>query len=183
MHEHQLEGIWSYTTFEAGGVERPQDQVARMADIVLMGGEYLPGWNGLWAVVTYGYQGGTWSKAEVKASCRHIILGTIREGEAPASDFYLWAGGRFRNAPQRSPKEIDFEQFWGGTVLPGLQLGLYSIVGERLTLCLTEEGRPRPTTFSSREDPRQNLGQLVRASRTDRGAAPNRGGADSGSVL
>jgi hypothetical protein len=120
VEEHQLGGLWSYTTFEEGGVQRPKEQVAMMANIVLIGGEYLRGWNGLWAVVTYGYQGGTWSGAEVKASCRYIILGNIREGEAPAADFYLWAGGRFRIAALRSPKEIDLEQFWEGTAGPTL---------------------------------------------------------------
>ena len=64
------------------------------------------------------YQGGTWSESEVKSSCRHIILGTAREVEGPGTDLYLWAGGRFRIAPEQSPQEIDFEQFWRGTVLP-----------------------------------------------------------------
>src|SRR5262245_11342458 len=111
MEEHKLEGIWIYSAHAVGGEERSQEQVARMAKLVLSAGEYLPGWNGLWAAVTYGYEGGTWSEVEVKASCRHIILGTSRDGESPAADFYLWAGGRFRIAPQKSPKEIDLEQF------------------------------------------------------------------------
>lgn len=156
----QLDGLWRYVANSVGGTTYTAEQVARMATLVLLPGPYLPAWDGLWAAVSYGYEGGTWSAEEVKASCRHITLGGPREGEAPAADFYLWAGGRFRIA---SPNEIDLEQFWQGQVLgPSLQLGLYRISGERLTLCLSESGGPRPTRFDSEEHPSQYLGQLVR---------------------
>jgi uncharacterized protein (TIGR03067 family) len=164
LEEQRLEGLWSYIAYEVGGINRTPEQVATMAQLVLLADDYLPGWNGLWAVVAYGYEGGVWSEAEIKASCRQIILGTDRQTEASASDLYLWAGGRFRTAPQRSPKEIDFEQFWSGTVLPSsMQLGLYRIDAERLTLCLTEPEQSRPSGFTSGDQPYQSLGVLVRS--------------------
>jgi hypothetical protein len=172
LDEQWLEGLWSYTAYEEGGVKRAPEQIAKMHPFVLLPGEYLPGWNGLWAVVAYGYKGGIWSELEVKASCRHVILGVDRVGEAPASDFYLWAGGRFRIAPQRSPKEIDFEQFWMGTVLPSaMQLGLYRIDEERLTICLAEAGHLRPSGFTTGNHPHQVLGQLVRRKQISEPAA------------
>jgi hypothetical protein len=176
-----LEGLWSYTAYEEGGVKRAPEQVANMHPFVLLPGEYLPGWNGLWAVVTYGYKGGIWSEVEVIASCHHIILGVDRKGEAPASDFYLWSGGRFRVAPQRSPKEIDFEQFWKGTVLPSsMQLGLYRIDEKRLTICLAEPGQLRPSGFSTGNHPHQWLGELVKGKHfREPAAAADVGGRDA----
>jgi uncharacterized protein (TIGR03067 family) len=161
LDDQNLDGLWSYTAYEEGGAKRPPDQLATMAKIVLIVGEYLPGWNGLWAAVAYGYQGGSWSEENVRAACRHIILGGEEEN-APASDFYLWAGGRFRVAPQRSPKEIDFEQYWRGEALPSTNLGLYTLNEERLILCLAEAGKSRPTGFNSSEQAHQSLGELVR---------------------
>ncbi len=161
--EDQLEGLWCYTAYEDGGSARSSEELAAMAKLVLLPGPYLPGWHGLWAVVTVGYEGGVWSDAELYASCRHRLLGTDRVGQAPAADFYLYAGGRFRIAPHRSPKEIDFEQFFDGVAVPSsLQLGLYKIADGRLTLCEAESGRPRPTGFTSGQSPRQSLGELVR---------------------
>jgi hypothetical protein len=163
VDERRLEGVWTYTSNEVGGERQTPEQVSRLAKFVLLPGDYLPEWDGLWAAVTYGYEGGVWSGAEVRASCRHIILGTEREGEAPGSDFYLWAGGRFRSAPDRAPQQIDLEQFWRGAALQSsLQLGLYRVEGNRLTLCLAESGGPRPSLFTSDEHPYQSLGELVR---------------------
>jgi hypothetical protein len=52
-----------------------------------------------------------------------------------------------------------------GTVLqPSMQLGVYSVEGDRLSLCLAEAGRPRPAALGSRESPYQALAQLVRMS-------------------
>lgn len=166
LEDQNLDGLWSYTAYEEGGAKRASEQVATMAQLVLLVGEYLPGWDGLWAAVVYGYQGGSWTEEEVRAACRHIILGGEREQKAPASDFYLWAGGRFRIAPQRSPKEIDFEQYWGGEVLPATNLGLYNLNEERLILCLAEAGKPRPSGFNSTEHPHQSLGELGRGRAT-----------------
>src|SRR5262249_29765103 len=124
---------------------------------------YLPGWSGIYAVVTCGYEGGTWSDGEIIASCHHRILGTERQGEAPAPDFYVWACGRFFIAPLRSPKEIDFEQFASGQALPSsVQLGLYAVTGERLTLCIADQGKPRPSGFNSTDSAYQGLGELKR---------------------
>src|SRR5262249_53979078 len=135
----------------------------------------LPGWTGLWAVVTCGYEGGMWSEAEIRATCRHIILGTDREGETPGSDFYLWAGGRFRIAPQGSPKEIDLGQVWKGAVIPSsLQLGLYRVEQTRLTLCLAWPGHPRPSGFTSGDSPYQGLGELLRKGHAEPIAAADR---------
>ena len=164
MDAHELEGLWQYTAYEEGGVKRLSGQLATMAELIILVGHYLPGWCGLWAGVAYGYEGGMWSESEVRASCRHIILGGDREGVAPASDFYFWAGGRFRLAPLQSPKEIDFEQYCRGDVLPSVNLGLYRLDGEQLILCLAENGKPRPSGFNSREDVHQSLGELVRKS-------------------
>lgn len=133
-----------------------------MAKLFLLVGEYLPGWNGLWGAVSYGYQGGSWSDEEVRATCRHMILGGDREGKAPSSDFYLWAGGRFRIALELTSQEIDFEQYWQGRVLPSANLGLYTVNGERLILCLAEAGKSRPSGFNSSEQAHQSLGELVR---------------------
>jgi uncharacterized protein (TIGR03067 family) len=163
LGEQQLEGLWTYAAYEAGGVQRTPEAVAGMYPIVLLPGDHLPGWHGLWAVISYGYQGGAWTEAELKVSCRCTILGTDRESEPPGPDFRLVAGGRFRVAPGRSPKEIDLEQFWGGTALPSsCQMGLYRIGPDRLTLCLSELGKPRPSGFRSDESPYQSLGELVR---------------------
>jgi len=62
MDEQSLDGLWSYTTYEEGGKERPPEKVAAMAKVVLIAGAFLPGWDGIWAVVTYGYEGGQWSE-------------------------------------------------------------------------------------------------------------------------
>jgi hypothetical protein len=112
VEEHDLDGLWSYTTYEEGGVVRSQDEVARMAKIVLLVGDYLPGWHGLWAVITWRREVGVWSEVEAKSFCRHIVLETDAEGPMPASNFYLYAGGRFRIARQQSAMGIDFEHYW-----------------------------------------------------------------------
>jgi uncharacterized protein (TIGR03067 family) len=163
VDDRRLEGLWTYTANEVGGERQTPEQVARLARFVVLPGSYVPEWHGLWAAVSYGYEGGVWSEVEVKASCRHIILGTEREGGAPGPDFYFWAGGRFRCAPERAPQQIDLEQFWRGAGLhSSLQLGLYHVEGDRLTLCLAEEGGPRPSLFTSDEHPYQSLSELVR---------------------
>jgi uncharacterized protein (TIGR03067 family) len=162
LEEQELEGLWTYATHEGGGVKRTQEEVAAMYQLVLLPGEHLPGWHGLWAVISYGYHGGTWTSAELKLSCRCVILGIDRGSEPPGPDFYLWAGGRFRVAPDRSPKEIDLEQFWRGSALPSYQMGLYRLDSDRLTLCLSESGKPRPSGFRSDEHPYQSLGELIR---------------------
>jgi uncharacterized protein (TIGR03067 family) len=162
LDEQQLDGLWTYTANEVGGARRTQEQVAAMYQVVLLPCDRLPGWHGLWAVISYGYQGSKWTEPELKLSCRCVILGTDRESEPPGPDFYLWAGGRFRIAPDRSPKEIDLEQFWMGGVLPSYQMGLYRIDTDRLTLCLSESGKPRPSRFRSDEHSDQSLGELVR---------------------
>jgi hypothetical protein len=168
--DQSLHGLWSYTAFEECGVRRSPEQLATMAKLVLLVGEYLPGWDGLWAAVSYGYEGGSWPEEEVGATCRHLILGE-RQEIAPACDFYFWAGGRFRIAPRRSPKEIDLEQYWRGEVLPSLNLGLYTLEEERLILCLADNGKPRPLAFSSSEQAHQSLGELTRG-RTPRHTEP-----------
>jgi hypothetical protein len=132
-------------------------------------------------MVSYGYKGGIWSEAEVKVSCRHVVLEAGQEGEAPTSDFYLWAGERFRVAPQRSPEGIDFEQFWKGTVLPSsMQLGVYRVDEKRLTICLAEPGHLRPSCFTSEDHPHQGLGELVRRNHfSEPAAAADAGGRDA----
>lgn len=166
MEDQELDGLWRYTAYQEGGRKRPPEQLALMHKLVLLVGEHLPGWDGLWAAIAYGHQGGKWSEVEIRDSCRHIILGSKREEKAPANDLYLWAGGRFLCASGQRPNEmeIDFEQYWRGEVLPSLNLGLYFTNGERLTLCLAEAGGPRPSEFTSRENEHQSLGELVRVS-------------------
>jgi hypothetical protein len=157
LDKQKLEGLWTPIRSEVGGVYRPPELVDRMAQMVLLVGDYLSGWDGLWAAVTYGFEGGTWAEGDVKDACRHIILGTDREGIPLAPDFYLWAGGRFRVATDLWPGEIDLEQFWRGEVLPSKQLGLYCLACDRLTLCLSESGRARPSKFRSDEHSYQCL--------------------------
>src|SRR5262245_14835147 len=123
-----LDGLWTYTAYEEDGLKRMPGSVATMAKFIILIGEYLPGWDGLWASIDYGYQGGSWSEEEARAACRDIILGGDRDEKNRPSDFYLWAGGRFRIAPGRTPKEIDFEQYWRGEVLPSsASFGIYSL--------------------------------------------------------
>jgi hypothetical protein len=161
-HQH-LQGLWSYTAYAVGEARKSPEQLATMSKLVLLPGAYLPGWSGIWAAVTYGYEGGSWSEEQVVSSCRERILEAETEAAAPAPDFYLWAGGRFWVAQDRSPKEIDFEQFIRGQVLPSsLQLGIFEVADKRLTLCLAETGNPRPSSFNSGESPYQKLGELIR---------------------
>jgi hypothetical protein len=162
LEDHDLDGLWSYATYEEGGSKRAADQVAAMAKLVFIEGEHLPGWDGLWGAVAYGHQGGTWTEAAVRAACRRVIIGGEPEGEAQPADFYLWAGGRFRAASNRLPKEIDFEQYYRGEAMPPMNLGIYAMNEGRLILCLAEAGKPRPSGFNSREQAHQSLGELVR---------------------
>jgi uncharacterized protein (TIGR03067 family) len=158
--QQQLEGIWRYVANEIGGVALSPEMVAGTWPLVLLPGPYLPGWDGLWALVSDGNQGWTWSVAEVVGACRDVILGHTPEGTAPAAGIHLPCCGRFRIAPQQSPSEIDLEQFWNGDVIPSSsQLGIYRLTDEELTLCLAESGRPRPTAFASRG--RGSLGRLM----------------------
>jgi uncharacterized protein (TIGR03067 family) len=163
MEELHLEGIWACTAFERDGQKWSDQQAAAMAKLVFIPESGIPGWDGVWAAVRYGHQGGRWSEKAVKCSCRHTILGVSLAVEPPGPDFYLWSGGLFRLAPRKLPKEVDLEQFWMGRVQPfSLQLGIYSMDGDRLTLCLAWPGQPRPSTFGSGGTPDRSLQELVR---------------------
>lgn len=142
-----------------GGESRSSEDVAKMAKFVLIADGIFPGWNGLWGIVQFGDQGGRWSVEEVNTFCCRSILGVSKAEEASWSDFYLYAGGRFRISPEKCPKEIDFEQFLEGVVMPSMTQGIYRLDGDRLRLCV---GAPRPSTFRSVGPPHRSLGELVR---------------------
>ena len=163
MKDQELDGIWSYTAFTEGPHQRTQEELAGMPRRAFLIGDYLPGWDGLWAIVTYGYQGGSWSGQEVLALCRHKILGG-NHVVPPRPDLYLYAGGIFRMTLQRSPHEIDMEHFYDGAGMgfPAESRGIFSFSGDRLILTLAKENHPRPLTFTCGEDTSMTLGELAR---------------------
>ncbi len=53
--------------------------------------------------------------------------------------------------PTKNPKQIDTSHRLSPTEKPFIQLGIYSLAGDSLTLCLAAAGKPRPTKLESRE--------------------------------
>ena len=167
MKAHHLEGVWTYVTYEVCGVRRQPESLAKLANLVLLGWEYVPGWDGLWAVVIFGYDGNKWTDQQIKSACRKGILGDDKVDEPSACDIYIYAGGGFRVALEKSPNEIDWQQFCDGAPQIPMNLGIFALNQDRLTLCMGFEGRPRPSRFSSTERPHQDLGELTREPRTE----------------
>jgi hypothetical protein len=165
--EH-LQGIWSYSAFAMGDHEYVPEATEKMGKMAFLVGDYLPGWDGLWACVQFGHEGNRWALREVLDSCRSRILDPWPGAPPPHPDIYLWAGGRFRVALDVTPHHLDCEQFFHSEYPFATDMkGIFRIRGDRMTLCQAETGHPRPTDFVLEGFPHRTLGELVRLREPD----------------
>ena len=108
MTPHPLQGVWSYLAVEEDGKAAPSDQVAGMAKLVLMIGEHVPTWDGMWACIDHRRQTPP-TGAEYFLACHRYVLGTSPPTYPPTEDLYVYvAASRFAAVPMLAG--IDFHQ-------------------------------------------------------------------------
>lgn len=161
----QIDGLWKPVACEVGGVAQPLEQVARMGRSLFLLGEWSSGWDGLWAIIRYGHEGGAWTEAGLRAICVSIIFG-IDSVETLPSDCYLFAGGRLRISEGNDIHLIEMQPFYRGSVLPTTQTGVASVDDARLTICTTDCGNPQPVGLRSDDHPDHYLQTLMRVDPT-----------------
>jgi len=126
--------------------------------VFLPGG--FPGWDGLFGQVTYGYEGGQWTPPEIYEVCRQATL-EVEQAQLRTLDCNVWTCGGYRLMLDRTPAEMDMQQYQKGEPLPSpRQLNLCEFTVDSLQLCESIEGDPRPTGFSS--GPRHGLAKYTK---------------------
>jgi uncharacterized protein (TIGR03067 family) len=88
---------------------------------------------------------------EVTKKVRWIFTSDQYTGVSPETQFK----GKFTLDPGKNPKEIDLAPAGG----KGKMLGIYSVEGDKLTLCI---GETRPTEFTAKDGSKRRLYVLKR---------------------
>jgi hypothetical protein len=79
-------------------------------------------------------------------ACRRVVLDGATDFEFET--FYIVVAGRFRTFDDSSPRQIDVEQCYAGSISGfGPALGVYEIVANQLTICLRNNWDGRPTAI------------------------------------
>jgi uncharacterized protein (TIGR03067 family) len=97
--------------------------------------------NGVWAVVTYEYDGGKLDDVQVAAYPRLIM----KDGA------YRWAnaqsGGDMKIDPTQRPKHVDYTH-GPGPLRGKIQVGIYDLQGDIFRDCIGPVDGPRPNDFT-----------------------------------